>query len=216
MMSLSCGWRSATGAKAADECVEDGVGVGSRRLGVGGAGDVERSAVEAAEGDVGEGVDGDPGKEGLDQRREDRAQHGQLGVLGVLDAALPHVLGQHRHAVEHHDRAELGLEAGVEEGAQTGTDSRPRLRSAEGGGHHPGCDVGLDGVVDGAEEGVFAREVVVEGTPGHARPPDDLLDRGRAIATLGEELTGDRDEELAGRLRLTLPQLDGHALQRTD
>ena len=82
----------------------------------------------------------------------------------------------------------------------------------EGGGHDARHRVGLYRLVDGSEQGVLAAEVVVEGSSSHARPLDDVLDRGRRVAPFGEPLAGDGDQEVTGLLRLPGPQrLDIHA-----
>ena len=112
----------------------------------------------------------------------------------MFDPAVPDVLRKHRHAVQHHDPPELWLEASVQERRQAGADRGPGLRHGECGGHDARRGVGLHRVVDGAEQRVLAREVVVEGPPGHPRPLDDLLDRRRRVAAFGEQLASDRDE----------------------
>ena len=143
-----------------------------------------------------------------DQWREDGAQHRELDVF---DPAFPDLLLEHGHTVEDHHPAELRFETGVQKGRQTGADGGPRVRHGERGGHHPRDDVSLHRVVDGAKQRLLAAEVVVERPSRHARPLDDVLDRGRRVAPFGEQLAGDRDQEVVCLLRLAGPQrLDSH------
>src|SRR5438876_10087804 len=65
--------------EATDQGLEDQVDLGSGGARVSSASDVERRAVEAAEGDVGEGLDGNPAERGrAEQGRQHGPQHGQL------------------------------------------------------------------------------------------------------------------------------------------
>src|SRR5690348_13692933 len=87
--------------EASGEGVEHEVDFGAGGVGVGSAGDVERGAEEAAEGDIAQRVDGYPAERGrAEQRGEDGSQHRQLD--GV-DADLQDLRMQDRHAVEHDD-----------------------------------------------------------------------------------------------------------------
>jgi hypothetical protein len=59
--------------------------------------------------------------------------------------------------------------------------------------------------------------VVVEGSLRDAGLLDDVLDRGRGVALLGEPLASDVDKELARRFRLACPKsLDGHCSHPKD
>src|SRR5437763_11785833 len=54
--------------------------------------------------------------------------------------------------------------------------------------------------------------MVIQGPSGHAGPLDDLFNRRLGVAVLGEQLSGDGDEELAGRLCLAhAKRFDSHA-----
>jgi hypothetical protein len=142
------------------------------------------------------------------ERCQNRAQHRQLDLL---DASFPDLGLEHRHALEDHDPAERGVEARVQEGRQTGADARPWFLCGERGGHDRRDDIGLDGLVHGAEQRVLAAEVMVQSPLRDTRTLDDVLDRGRRVALVGEPLAGDCDEELAGGFRLAFPQpLDSH------
>ena len=78
--------------------------------------------------------------------------------------------------------------------------------------HDTGHDLALDRLVDGAEQGLLAREVVVQGAARHPCLLDDVVDRGRPVAVLGEVLPCHLDQEAARRLRLADPErLDGHS-----
>ena len=60
--------------------------------------------------------------------------------------------------------------------------------SPGGGSDHPRQQVLLDRLVDGLEEGLLRREVVVQRAPGHPGPLHDLLASGASEALLREQV----------------------------
>ena len=114
--------------------------------------------------------------------------------------------------LEH--RAVRGEE--LEVGAEALTDERLGVgRGAPRRAHHL-ADVARALLQQGPEDRLLVGEVVVERPRGEVGAPDDVADRRRAVAEVGEDLARGRDDRLAvgllGRLPAALRRDVGHVI----
>ena len=77
-----------------------------------------------------------------------------------------------------------------------------RIAAGAGRGEDRLDDVGLDRLVDGAEQVLLAGEVVVHRAAGDPGGVDDLLAAGRGVALTGEQATSRCDQRAPGRVRV--------------
>ncbi len=108
-----------------------------------------------------------------------------------LPPALP---AEHGRAVEEHDAADLGLDAGVEPGIGAGDEQGERIVSrGRGTASTAGGQVELDRLQHGGEQVGLVGELVVQGAAGDAGGLGDALGADVGVAVLGEQPAGGRD-----------------------
>ena len=108
---------------------------------------------------------------------------------------------EHRRRVEQDDALDRGIERGVEERVRAEAQLARRIAAGAGRGEDRLDDVGLDRLVDGAEQVLLAGEVVVHRAAGDPGGVDDLLAAGRGVALMGEQAASRRDQRAPGRGR---------------
>ncbi len=114
---------------------------------------------------------------------------------------------EHGRGVEQGDLREGGVGAGVEEAAHARDQQLERIRDVSrihvGGdrGHH----LGLELLVDRAEQVALVLEVVIERAAGHLCAAHDLLGADRGVSTFGEQRPRGGQERGARRLRSPSP-----------